>query len=167
MADSSDAQDFAAQIATFTTKMHENGEKFERLEAGNTTIRAENAELHVRVETLSTNTTPPAKIPRARFRVPVNPMQPLEEETTPIASNVHQTQAPDPLMGTHTTPQHFGMTTPGMSNHFAGQQVTTATINQIQWIDTKRQTQQHISANLSDNQQPQPTAVGRGPQQTT
>ena len=90
--------------------MHENEEKFERLEAENATIRVENAELLVRVETLSVNTTPPAEVPRACFRVPVNPMQPLKEETTPIASNVHQAQAIDPPM-----------TTLGMSSHFAGQ----------------------------------------------
>ena len=69
--------------------MHENEEKFERLEAENTAIRVENAELLVLVEMLSTDTTPLAEVPHACFKVPVNPMQPLEEETTPIASNVH------------------------------------------------------------------------------
>ena len=83
MAGSGDAQDFATQIAALTAKMRENKEKFERLEAENTTIRAENAELLVRVETLSADTTPPAETPRACFRVLVNPMQPLEEEMTP------------------------------------------------------------------------------------
>ena len=69
--------------------MSENEEKFESLEAENTAIRAENAELLVRVETLSADIRPPTEVSRARFRVLVNPMQPLEEETTPIASNVH------------------------------------------------------------------------------
>ena len=89
--------------------MCEKEEKFERLEAENTAIRAENAKLLVRVETLSVDTTPPAETPRARFRVPVNPMQPLEEEMTPFASNVHQAQAANPPV-----------VTPAMSGHFAG-----------------------------------------------
>ena len=83
MAGSSDAQDFATQITVLIAKMHENEEKFERLEAENTAIRAENIKLLIRVEKFSADTTPPAEVPRARFRVPVNPMQPLEEETTP------------------------------------------------------------------------------------
>ena len=91
MAGYSNAQDFAAQIAALTAKIRKKEEKFERLEAENTTITTENAELLMRVETLSANTTPPVEIPRARFKVPVNPMQPLEKQTTPIASNVHQT----------------------------------------------------------------------------
>ena len=119
MAGSSDAQDFAAQIAALTAKMCENEDKFERLEAENAAIRAENAELLVRVETLSANMTPPMEVPRARFRVPVNPMQLLKEETTLIASNVHQAQAVDPFM-----------TTPSISGHFAGQQSTTVVVSQ-------------------------------------
>ena len=47
MAGSSDAQDFAAQIAALTAKMRKNKEKFKMLEAENTTIRAENVELLV------------------------------------------------------------------------------------------------------------------------
>ena len=74
MAGSGDAQDFVAQIVALTAKMRENEEKFERLEAENIAIRAENAELLMRVETLSADTTPPAETPRARFRVPMNPM---------------------------------------------------------------------------------------------
>ena len=58
MAGSGDAQDFAAQIVALTAKMCENKEKFERLEAKNATIRAENVKLLVRVETLLTDTTP-------------------------------------------------------------------------------------------------------------
>ena len=85
-------------------------EKFERLEAEKVAIRVENAELLVRVEMLSADTTPPAKVPCARFKVPVNPMQLFKEETTPVASNVYQAQATDP-----------SMTTPGMSSHFVGQ----------------------------------------------
>ena len=90
--------------------MQENEKKFERLEADNTTIRAENGKLLVWVETLSTDTTPSVEVPRAGFRVPVNSMQPLEEETTPIVSSVHQTQAAD-----------SPMTNPSMSGHFVGQ----------------------------------------------
>ena len=71
------------------------------------------------METLSVDTTPPVEVPRASFRVPVIPMQPLEEETTPIASNVHQAQAADPLM-----------TTLGMGGYFAGQQSIIAIVNQ-------------------------------------
>ena len=141
MVGSGDAQDFTAQIAALTAKICENEEKFERLEAKNTTIRTKNVELFVQVKTLSANTTPPLEISRARFRVPVNPMQLLEEETTPIASNIHQTQALNPPMGTHATSQHSGMTTPGMSNHFAGQQETTNAGNQIQRTDNGGQTQ--------------------------
>ena len=111
MAGYSDAQDFAAQIAALTAKICKKEEKFERLEAENTTIKAENVELLVRVETILANTTPLAEIQHARFRVPVNPMQPLEEETTPIASNVHQTQVLDPFMGVHAMPRHFEITT--------------------------------------------------------
>ena len=140
MAGSDDVQDFAAQIVTLTSKVHENKEKFERLEAENIAIRAENIELLVRVETLSADTMPLVKVPHARFRVPVNPMQPLKEETTPITSNVHQTQAPDPPIGMHAMPQHSGMTTPGISNHFVGQQTTTA-VNQIQITNIGGQTQ--------------------------
>ena len=81
----------------------------ERLKAKNATIRAKNAELLVQVETLSADTTPSTEVPHVHFRVPVNLMQLLEEEITPIASNVHQAQAADPPM-----------TTPGMSGHFAG-----------------------------------------------
>ena len=151
MAGSDDVQDFVAQIVSLTAKTRENEEKFERLEAENTAIRADNTKLLVPVETLSANITPPAEVPRTRFRVPVTPMQLLEEETTPIASNVHQTQASNPPMGTHTMLQHSGMTTPCMSSHFAGQQATTAAGNQIQRTDIGGQTQ-HTSTNLSDNQ---------------
>ena len=129
MAGSSDAQDFVAQIAALTAKMRENEEKFERLEAENTAIRDENAELLVRVETLSADTKPPAEVPCARFRVLVNPMQPLEEETTLIASNAHQAQATYPPM-----------TIPGMSSHFVSQQSTTTVVSQTQRIDTRGQT---------------------------
>ena len=90
--------------------MRENEEKFERLEAKNTVIRAKKVELLVRVDTLSADIAPPVETPRACFRVPVNPMQPLEEEMTPIASNVHQAQATDPHV-----------VTPGTSSHFVGQ----------------------------------------------
>ena len=140
MTSTGDAQDFAAQIATLIAKMHENEEKFERIEAENAIIRAKNAELLVRVETLSADTTPPTEVPRARFWVPMNPMQPLEEETTSIASNVHQAQVAYPPM-----------TTPGMSSHFAGQQSTTAAVSQTQRIDTRGQTQQHTPTNPTDD----------------
>ena len=143
MASFGDAQDFAAQIAALTAKMRENDEKFERLEVENTTIRAENVELLIRVKKLSADTTPPAEVPHARFRVPVNPMQPLEEEMTPIASNVHQAQATDPPMNT-----------PGISNHFASQQSTTAAVSQTQRTDIGGQTQQRTPTNSTDDQQP-------------
>ena len=157
MAGFDDALDFVAQIATLTAKMRENEEKFEGLEAENTTIRAKNVELLVRVETLSVDTTPPAaEVPRARFRVPMNLMQPLEEETTPISSNVHQAQPADPPM-----------TTPGMSGHFAGQQSTTATVSQTQRTDIGGQTQQRTPTNPTNDQQPQPTVADHSPQQTT
>ena len=118
MAGSGNAQDFAAQIVALTAKMRNNEEKFERLDAKNTAIRAANMKLLVPVETPSVDTTPPMEVPRVRFRVPVNPMQPLDEETTPIASNVHQAHATDALM-----------TTPGMSGHLAGQQSTTIAVS--------------------------------------
>ena len=152
MVGSGDAQDLAAQIAVLIAKMRENEEKFERLEVENTVVRAENAQLLVRVETLSADTTPPTETPRARFRVPVNPMQPLEEEMTPIASNVHQVQATDPPV-----------VTPGTSGHFAGQQSTTATVKQTQRTDIGGQTKQRTPTNLTDDQQPPPTAIDHGP----
>ena len=74
---------------------------------------------------------------------------------TPIASNVHQAQAVDPPM-----------TTPGISDHFAGQQSTTAAISQTQRTDIRGQTQQR-TPNPTDDQQPQPIAAGHDLQQTT
>ena len=73
------------------------------------------------MKTLSADTTPPTEVPHAHFKVPVNLMQLLEEETTPIVSNVHQAQAADPPI-----------TTPGMSGHFGGQQLTTTIVSQTQ-----------------------------------
>ncbi|PON66433.1 hypothetical protein TorRG33x02_267810 [Trema orientale] len=83
MADFSEAPHLSVQITALSAQMNENCEKMERLEAENAAMRTENAELLVRMESLSAQST--IEQP-SRVRITVNPMQPLDD-FTPMANH--------------------------------------------------------------------------------
>ena len=71
MSDMNETPDLSAQLAALTAQMNEEREKMRRLEA-------ENADLLVQMEAMSSQTT---KVQPSRFRGQVSPIQPLGDLT--------------------------------------------------------------------------------------
>ena len=99
MSDVTETPDLSAQLAALTAQMNEEREKMRRLEA-------ENADLLVRMEAMSSQAT---EAQPSRFRGPVSPMQPLGD-LTPISNSDGPNQTgPSPSVRNYQTP-------PAMSN---------------------------------------------------